>query len=327
MESAKYSIDNDNDFYLTKLPVLNGLLDWGITLFVDKDFPPYHDMTLVQYAIAKRKPKCLKALLDILKGNLKKNSKEIMFPTSSNTRANLLKLAIEFGSKSKYYDTEDDKCLEIIINAFGEASDNKDNNNDNNNDDNLPFDVDLGNKTSETPLITAIRNRNTKAIDLLMGRKANIFHPLKENEEIIQSSQVSSMPIMIIFKLHNNQDELKDIFDNVLKDYSGYIFTRLNKLKVKDGDSQEEFIGVLEKYRLHNSNEFLIERIKQNTKKISTLDQNKGQADTQDNEQPNANPSQEEICSAENCTRHAITHCNICGRPLCDEHSPIHHCS
>lgn len=55
MDSVKYSIDNDYTSYLSKIHNIKPLFQWGITVFVYEDFPPYHDMTFSQYAIAKSK--------------------------------------------------------------------------------------------------------------------------------------------------------------------------------------------------------------------------------------------------------------------------------
>ena len=116
MESARFAIDSDQIFYLEHLPTLDGLLKAGLTVFVDKDFKKYHDMTLTQYAIAKRKPNTLRFLLQKSK-DLKISDHDILLPKTSNTRSGLLKLAVEFGSKD-FYDNVDNSCLNIVIEVF-----------------------------------------------------------------------------------------------------------------------------------------------------------------------------------------------------------------
>ncbi|KAK8870265.1 hypothetical protein M9Y10_008143 [Tritrichomonas musculus] len=319
MESAKDAIDKENNFNLSVLPTLEGYLMTGITLNVKDDFPPYSDMTLVQYAIAKRKPKCLKVLLTNLKDKIKMNYDKIMFPDTSNTRCNLLKLAINFGSKCQYYDTEDNRCLQTLID-FGKEY--------NKNSDNHIFDVDLGKKTSETPLIKAIQYKNQEAIKLLMKNGANIFHPLKEFGETIQLSQVLSMPIMTLFKLHNNADELDELFklfENTLgKIYTSEILSRLENLKVADGNNHINFISILENRRLLNVKEFLISRSK-NYKVGIIITPGEEEGPQPDPEQPNANP--ERICSYEGCNNDGNNYCDSCTQYFCDEHIHVHGCA
>lgn len=314
MESAKDAIDKENDFSLSVLPTLEGYLMAGITLNVKDDFPPYSDMTLVQYAIAKRKPKCLKVLLTNLKDKIKMNYDKIMFPDTSNTRGNLLKLAIIFGSKCQYYDTEDNRCLQTLID-FGKEY--------NRNNDNQIFDVDLGKKTSETPLIKAIQYKNQEAIKLLMKNGANILHPLKEGEETIQLSQVSSMPIMTLFKLYNNVDKLDELFSNTLeKKYSDEILSRLKNLKVDDGDNQKKFISILENRHLLDAQEFLTKHFimpnDDDNDRINIAKDEEGQQPKP--VQPDANPKHK--CSCKDCDYNGnnCNCCQICKKYFCPEH-------
>ena len=146
MDSIKYYIDLDNAFALENIPLVDVSIKLGITFFVDKDFPQYKDMTIIQYAIAKRKPKTLKLLIHKAKES-KMSDEDIMYPKTSNTKGNLFDLAIEFGSK-KFYGTVDNSCLHIIIENFG-------------------IDESI-HKNDESPLNKAILYQNDEAFELLL---------------------------------------------------------------------------------------------------------------------------------------------------------------
>lgn len=261
MESARYAINSDNDFYLSRLPILDLLLKPGYTLFVDKDFPGYHDMTLIQYAIAKRKPKTLELMLERMK-KLVDDEKNILYPKTSNTKGNLIKLAIEFGSQH-FYKTVDNSCLNVIIKCLN---------------------VD-GFKNIESPLIQAIRFKNNDAITILMNNGADFMYPLQESGEINDESILSEMPIMVLFKLHNDEDELISLFDNALKDQKVNMIQRLLNLKING----KNFTSILNDLKLDQARLFIDNQRTNINEEINTI-KNKSNGTQPESSQQPSNP-------------------------------------
>ena len=264
MESARFAIDSDQKFYLEHLPTLNGLLLNGLTVFVDKDFEKYNDMTLTQYAIAKRKPNTLRFLIDKSK-ELNINEHDILLPKTSNTRSGLLKLAVEFGSKG-FYDNVDNSCLNIIIEEFQSAIKDE-------------------SKYTEVPLALAIEKKNDEAVKILLDNHANFFSPVKgistemntEEEEdndnkdktVIEPFKALSMPITCIFKNNNDTDQLKHIFDTVLSKQSKSIFKQINNLQVGN-QSYADFLN--NDCNLHEAKEFISSKVSKIREEMKIID-------------------------------------------------------
>ena len=233
MEYSRPEIDIDNFFNFDKLPTLKGILKCVLTVSVEKDFPKFHDMSLIQYSIAKRKPKTLKCMLDqVIKMGIA--PKDILYPKSSNTRWSLLKLAIEFGSES-FYNSVDNECLNIIIKAFEKY-------------------ISEDNKVTGIPLSQAIRYKNDEAVKILIKAGADLFYPLKKDCNSIKSYQLSELPLMDLFKMYNDEDQLNQKFNSFLtKDQQFVVFSRLKELKVDN----VYFRNVLDNYKLLDAKEFL----------------------------------------------------------------------
>lgn len=268
MESARFSIDNDNVFYIEHLPGIDGLVKMGITLFVQKEFPGYNDMTLIQYAVAKRKPKTLKFLIEkAKKENLTED--QIIFQKTSNTRVNLLKLAVLFGSKSDFYDSVDNSCLDVIL-KLCKISDIK---------------------TFEKPLIQAISSNNEGAVELLMKRDADFFSPLTENNNDIEDDYaLSEMPIMTLIKMNNNIEQMKHIFDDLLpKQKSDAIIKRLANMTV---NGKNIFLS-LKKYE--KACEFITRRIDNNNDTINSIKDDIGKkVDDNSDKKPDQNDDEDQ---------------------------------
>lgn len=261
MESARYAIDSDNDFYLSHLPILDLLLKPAYTLFVDKDFPNYHDMTLIQYAIAKRKPKTLEVMLERMK-KLVDDEQNILYPKTSNTKGNLLKLAIEFGSQN-FYKTVDNSCLNVIIKCLNVH----------------------GFKNIDSPLIQAIRFKNNDAIPILMNNGADFLYPLQDGVEINDESILLEMPIMVLFKLHNDEDELDSLFDNALKDQKDNLIQRLLDLKING----KSFTSILNNLKLDQVRLFIDKQRNNINAHINTIYKKSNEAQPESSQQP-SNP-------------------------------------
>ena len=130
-----YILENDPHNFL---PLINGIrlyMKCGITLFVDNLGKNYTDMILTQFAIANRKDESLKKLLKMSYFSIQIEFNKIIYPDISNTKLELLNLAIEFGSKNPQlkYESDDTKCLEVILDFIKETKEDfnieKENNN------------------------------------------------------------------------------------------------------------------------------------------------------------------------------------------------------
>ena len=307
MDSASYAIDNDDDFYLENLPTLDVLLENGLTVFVDMIFPKYHDMTLTQYSIAKRKPKTLKLMLERLKG-LEIDFKDIMFPKTSNTRGSLLNLAVEFGSKINGYENVDNKCLNVIIDFFKDY-------------------IKTNAKCAVVPLVQSIQCGNNDAIQILIGAEADFFYPLKEDEnDITDVSKLSEMPLMAIFRLNNDVDQLTKLFNGILKSQKKEILHRaIYDLKVNDL-AFSEYLGnnslIEVKCFLDAEKTSLIDEI--NVIQPGQEQKTEQKADTE--LEPTPEPVVEKKCA--NCGRNDVNFqkCPKCKKFYCDACNPDHQC-
>lgn len=213
MDSARYCIDNDDDYHLKLLPSANELLKIGLTLYVDKDFPKFHDMTLIQYAIAKRKPKTLKYMLEKCK-EMNIDYKDIMYPKTSNTRGSLLRLSIEFGSKV-FYDTVDNSCLIAILEEFDIAN------------------LDSTNLLCYS-LLLSIEHENEEAFKILINKGANFTDQLGNDDNEISYDELLETSIMKLFISHNDKDQLHEIFDKYFSENGDAIIKKLLKLKIEN---------------------------------------------------------------------------------------------
>lgn len=261
MNTARFAIDSDQVFYLKELPTLNGLLEQGITLFVDKEFQNYNDMTLTQYSIAKRKPNILKFLLDKLK-DLKVKEEDILNPKTSNTRSGLLKLAIEFGSIG-FYKSVDNTCLQVIIEAFSDY-------------------IKSNAQLTNVPLINAIRLKNIDAVKTLIKADANFFFPLtkkdqEEKEQLdIDPYHLSETPLMVLYKSCNDEDQLKQLFDDILTlEEKAQIIKITQKLKING----KSFLNILNEYKLEEVKNFVSEQWDNYPKMIRIIEAKKAQKD------------------------------------------------
>lgn len=272
--SARIAIDSDDTFYLEHLPTIKGILKTGLTVNVKEDFPNFHDMTLIQYAIAKRKSKTLKYMLGEVK-SFGINANDILYPKTSNTRVNLIRLAIEFGSKG-IYDDVNNKCLEVIIDTFKE-------------------DVAKDTKITSRSLIQAIQYNNEEAIKILLEANADLLYPLGKKENKIIKYKLSEMPIMTLFKLHNNKNQLTEIFNTLLKPQKVSIIKRLNKLNIDD----KQFLIVLRDFNLDNAMEYLIGEFPNEEDSIVVIDKEEGKE--KEKEQEKEKEKEEENHQCVNC--------------------------
>ena len=237
MDTAKKYIDSDDAFFLHRINCLDLFLKCGITLFVD-DLPNFHDMTLIQYAIAKRKPKTLKDMLEASYYQCQVPFKNILTPETSNTKGNLLNLAIEFGSKNdkygKNYEEVDIECLKVIV-EFCQKLKNKEN-----------FNIDMENINGETPLMIAIKYDNKEACQYLISNGADILHDCKNSYEYLISNGADI--------LHDCKNYLKNplwyllvntkslsLFDLINEDVLGYnTYTKVHNFCSKIYENKEE---------------------------------------------------------------------------------------
>lgn len=171
IESARKYIQDDDSFSLHRITSFDIYLKCGITTFVTEFGEAFHDMTLIQFAIAMRKPKVLKGMLETSYYKCQVPFDKIIIPETSNTKGNLLDLAVEFGSNNiqygENYKNTDIKCLEVVID-FAKSID-KD------------FNIDIENLNGETALFKAIDYQNNEACTLLLKNGADIFHASEQN--------------------------------------------------------------------------------------------------------------------------------------------------
>lgn len=288
MESARIAIDNDNVFNLEHLPTLKGILKSGLTVSVEKDFPKFHDMSLIQYSIAKRKPKTLDSMLNqVIKMGIAE--KDILYPKTSNTRWSLLKLAIEFGSEN-IYDSVDNECLNVIIKAFKEY-------------------ISKDNKVTGIPLTQAIRYKNDEAVQILIKAGADLLYPLKKDCKSIKSYQLSELPLMELFKMYNDENQLRQKFNIFLtQNQQDDIFLRLKELKV-DNNS---FRNALDHYKLTDAKEFLSEKYA-GLGTLITPDSTQTQQNASNPEpiQPQSNTPTPELDQNSSQTKKRCSECNV----------------
>lgn len=214
MESAQYYIDTDDVFCLSHLPCLDDLLEWGLTVFVDQIFPKYNDMTLTQFAAARRKPETFNLMLN-RQAKCQIPIDDILCPSTSNTKENLFELAIKFGTKGLSGDRNDIRCLNILYNFIHNYQPN--------------FDINFSEINGEAPLLTAIRCNNEDAIKFLMANKADLFsYKIKENED--EKTAALRMPIIRLFR--SNKREIESIFDQILGDYKDEIIQKCLSLEI-----------------------------------------------------------------------------------------------
>lgn len=214
MESAKRYIEKDDAFLLHRINCLDLYLKDGITLFVDEFGSKYHDMTLIQYAIAKRKPKTLKDMLETSYTQCQVPLEKIISPVTSNTKGSLLSLAIEFDSKNeeygKDYKEENNECLKEIIDFLQNIKNN----------DNKELNVDIENINGETPLIRAIHLQNVEACQLLIQNGADILHKSTKNDfldnpliYLFKNARYYNLLSEVIEKKVLGEDKYRKVFD------------------------------------------------------------------------------------------------------------------
>lgn len=239
MDTAKKYIDSDDAFFLHRINCLDLFLKCGITMFVDEFKPNFHDMTLIQYAIAKRKPKTLKDMLEASYYQCQVPFKNILTPETSNTKGNLLNLAIEFGSENvKYgenYNKVDIECLKVIV-EFGKKLKGKED-----------FNIDMENINGETPLIVAINHQNTEACKYLIENGADILHECNNYlKNPLWCLLVKAKNLTILMNLINNTvldkktyskvhhfcdeiDKSKEKLDEINNEYTTEFFEKIFK--------------------------------------------------------------------------------------------------
>ncbi|KAK8898235.1 hypothetical protein M9Y10_000513 [Tritrichomonas musculus] len=294
MESAQYAIDNDDGFYLSVLPTLNDLLLWGLTFFVDKEFRNYHNMTLTQYSIAKRKPIALDTMLQKMENSNIPYDK-IIFPNTSSTSSNLFKLAIIFGTSGPYYDTNDIRCLDTLIQFSQRVNPN--------------FNINLVIQNSESPLITAIKLRNEDAFTLLIRNNADLFYQARidNNEE-----DNSNMPIITLFRLYNNKSQLEELFGTFLSDYKNDVIQKCSETKING----KRMPAYLEEIGLHGASDFLISCINGIQPPIPTP------IPAPPESQPSQGDDENKQRKSERChcgNKNIAGHCGLCGVALCPD--------
>lgn len=297
MESVEYYINDDDDFCLSHLPCLNDILMIGLTLFVNQKFQNYNDMTLTQYSAASRKPNTLKLMLQKqLDANMSLD--EIIFPKTSNTKDNLFEISIKFGTKGIYGETNDTRCLEVLLNFIR--------------DNNLDFDINFHNRNIETPLLTAIRYKNEAAIKLLLENKADLFRTIQNESNEDETNKVLRMPVMKILQL-NDKNQLENMFNTVLKDYKNEVITRCLSMEINN----KKLVDILREENLHESRSFLLNYSQQDEDPLNTVTGvNKENTDSTSKEDHEDQHPHSITCS--HCKKENISGlCDYCGSPLC----------
>lgn len=318
MEYAQIAINDDDGFYLSLIPTIDDLLILGLTFIVEKEFQRYHDMTLIQYSIAKRKPKALKAMLK-KSASCKIPFNEIILPHTSNTCVNLFKLAIIFGTSGPYYDTNDTRCLEILI-QFAQDDNQYYQGNE------YHFDINFVSQNSEPPLITAIRLRNEDEIALLLNNGADLFHRIKSDDANENNYEFiySNMPIITLFKLYDNRSRLEDLFNLLLRERKNDIIQECLKTVI----NRKKLVDFLDDINLSDVREYLIYHSVIVQPSISTLsipqkDSNENVSSSHKQENvivPGvANPS---VAIPQRClcgNGIVVRYCHMCKKGLCAE--------
>lgn len=250
MESVEYYINEDDDFCLSHHPCLNDILMIGLTLFVNQKFQNYNDMTLTQYSAASRKPNTLKLMLQKqLDANMSLN--EIIFPKTSNTKDNLFEISIKFGTKGIYGETNDTRCLEVLLNFIRDKPD---------------FDINFHNRNIETPLLIAIRYKNDDAIKLLLENKADLFRTVQDENEEDETNKILRMPVMKILQI-NDKDQLENMFNTILKDYKNEVITRCLSMEINN----KKLVDILREENLLDARDFLLSYLEQDKGPIPTV--------------------------------------------------------
>lgn len=234
MNRAKDAIDRDDDAFL--------MSDHNISLYLrmltlNVDFgPTFLDMTLVQYAIAKRSHKSLRKMLDFQLNELHLEIEDIIIPKISNTRGSLLQLALYFGSKNNFYDTTDIECLKTVIDfSISNGSKFKAG----------KFDIDMEDINGNTSLCSAIEKQNIDAIRLLIENQADIFHESQKNI-------LYKCPLQLLLQVAPNISFLEIVIDDILKDKKNEILNALKSDDYKDFMLKKN-LNIAIEYVKHNS--------------------------------------------------------------------------
>jgi hypothetical protein len=147
-------IDND-DYVINHFPGLDSILQARITLIGTDKLQPFFlvDPSFEQFAAANNSDKALRAFLTH-RLRLQSDIEEILVPPDTNTKVDILTLAILFDA---------DKCLDVILSFIADNS----------------FNIDFVSYTGRTPLWEAVHNQKWPAATKLVAHHAGLCHPQK----------------------------------------------------------------------------------------------------------------------------------------------------